>query len=115
MKITSLLPFTALVFLALACRTKGSESSTASAGSDAGVLRELCGTVFSRSDSIFLQSAEGNSEDNGDYVLEPQDGATTQVLEDLAYRSGRACITAQFSSSGDAVLVKTVASIRETN
>jgi hypothetical protein len=115
MKSTSLLPIIALVFLAFACRTKGSESSAASVGADSGTLKELCGTVFARSDSIFLQSVEGNSEDGGDYMLEPQDGATTQVLEDLAYRSGRACITAHFSGASDPVSVKTVASIRETN
>lgn len=100
--------------LLVACKNKSTDYSVASVDTGTVKDKEMCGTVVQKSESIFLQSVEGKSQINSDYLLEPQDGATTQVLQDLALRAGNACITAQFLTTNDAVLVKTVASIRET-
>lgn len=102
-------------FALSACQSKTTESSQASVGSGPEPETERCGTVIQKSAQIFLQSVSGNSDENVDYLLEPQDGATTQVLEDLAQRAGNACITARFVASSDSAMVTTVANIRETN
>jgi hypothetical protein len=98
-----------------ACQSQTSELSQASTDSGGASNTEMCGTVIQKSAKIYLQSISGNSEENADYLLEPQDGATTQVLEDLAQRAGNACITARFVASSDSVMITTVANIRETN
>lgn len=91
------------------------ESVQASVDSGAVRDKEMCGTVIQKEAKIYLQSKASHSEEKSDYLLESQDGATTQVLEDLAGRTGNACITARFVASSDSVMVKTVANIRETN
>ena len=99
----------------VACQSRTTDAQQASVESESVSDKEMCGTVIQKLQSIYLQSVSGNSEDNGDYLLEPQDGATLQVLDDLAQRAGNACITARFVVTTQAVLVTSVANIRETN
>ncbi len=98
-----------------ACLSQSGSSSQASVESSPERDKEMCGTVTQKSSSFYLQIGTVSSGENSDYLLEPQDGATTQVLEDLAGRTGNACITARFVASSDSVMVRTVANIRETN
>ena len=98
--------------LAVACRAKESDSETASAGS-ADSSSGMCGTVISKESVLMLQVVSENSESNADYILDPQDGATTNMLNDIAIRLGRACIKADFSKRGQPVVVKSVSMIRE--
>jgi hypothetical protein len=101
-----------LSFLAVSCQAKESDSDAASAGS-ADASSGTCGTVISKESVLLLQVVSENSEKNADYILEPQDGATTNLLNDIAMRVGRACIKADFSKVDQPVLVKSVSMVRE--
>ena len=75
--------------------------------------KEECGTVMMKSSDIVLQVTSNNSENNVDHVLEPQDGASANVLQEMAIRLANACIKADFSKRGQPVLVKSVSDVRE--
>ncbi len=98
----------------VACKTQESDSSTAAAGSQpTAALQEQCGTVMLKGSDIVFQVSGNNSENNLDFVLEPQDGASTNMLQDMATKLSQACIKAEFTSAGKPVIIKSASVIRE--
>lgn len=75
--------------------------------------KEECGTVMMKSSEIIFQVTGNNSENNVNHVLEPQDGASANVLQEMAMRLANICIKADFSKPGQPILVKSVSVIRE--
>lgn len=99
---------------AVACKSQGSDSSTSAAGSQkSAAVSEQCGTVMFKGSDIVFQVSGNNSENNLDHVLEPQDGASTNILQDMASKLAQACIKAEFNASGKPVMIKSASVIRE--
>jgi hypothetical protein len=73
-------------------------------------LTTECGTLVFVKGEIYLQIVSGNSETNADRLLEPQDGATTNVLTAKAEKLESVCINADFSKP-DPVMITSVSQI----
>ncbi|MBM3380872.1 MAG: hypothetical protein FJY29_00310 [Betaproteobacteria bacterium] len=99
---------------AVACKAQDSDASTSAAGSQrSAAISEQCGTVMLKGSDIVFQVSGNNSENNLDYVLDPQDGASSNILQDMATKLSQACIKAEFSSAGKPLIIKSASVIRE--
>lgn len=88
-------------------------ASAIRSNSNVAAKQEECGTVMMKQNDIIFQVSNNNSENNLDHVLEPEDGAVANVLQDLAMKMAQACISADFSKSGQPVMIKSASVVRE--
>ncbi|MEN9810900.1 MAG: hypothetical protein RLZZ488_2467 [Pseudomonadota bacterium] len=77
------------------------------------VVTEECGVLMmSPAGKIVLQIAGNNSENNVDRELDPQDGATENLLKQYAASLTEVCVKGDFSASASAVMIKSQSAIR---
>lgn len=80
------------------------------------IVTEECGVVMiTPAGKIVLQIAGNNSENNVDRELDPQDGATENLLKQYAASLTEVCVKGDFSSATSAVMVKSQSAIRKSN
>lgn len=71
-----------------------------------------CGTLILTKNRIYLQVVSSQSDGNADRLLEPQDGATENILKEKAEKLASVCINADFTKP-DPIMVVSVSQIRE--
>ncbi|MEN9825039.1 MAG: hypothetical protein RI953_784 [Pseudomonadota bacterium] len=78
------------------------------------LITEECGVLMTgASGEILLQVVGQNSEQNSNRVIEPQDGASSNILKDYAASMSEVCIKGDFTSKTASVLVNSAAAIRK--
>jgi hypothetical protein len=85
----------------------GTSPSLATASNATADLKEECGTLVFVKSAIYLQVVTNNSEVGGDRLLEPQDGATENILREGAEKMSAVCIAADFSKPDPILVVST--------
>lgn len=95
----------ALTAISLMVGCKQTETSSQSASvAEANGLTEQCGVVKKNGPDFVFISKTGVQRN-----IEPQDGATTNILSDSATRAEEVCLRADWSGSGDVLIVSTTA------
>lgn len=95
----------ALTTFSLVVGCKQTETSSQSASvADATGLTEQCGVVKKNGVGFVFVSQKGVERN-----LEPQDGATTNILSDSAKRAEEVCLRADWRGTGDVMIVSTTA------
>ncbi|MEY3900835.1 MAG: hypothetical protein RL189_141 [Pseudomonadota bacterium] len=80
------------------------------------IVTEECGVLMlSPAGKIVLQIAGNNSENNVYRELDPQDGATENLLKQYAASLTEVCVKGDFSASASAVMIKSQSAIRRPN
>ncbi|MFZ9521427.1 MAG: hypothetical protein ACO3A4_13215 [Silvanigrellaceae bacterium] len=78
------------------------------------LITEECGVLMTgASGELLLQVVDKNSENNGNRVIEPQDGASSNLLKDYASTMTEVCIKGDFSNAAASVMVTSTAAIRK--
>ncbi|NBW80791.1 hypothetical protein EBR21_03465 [bacterium] len=78
------------------------------------LITEECGVLMTgASGELLLQVVGQNSDQNGNRVIEPQDGASSNILKDYASSMTEVCIKGDFSSKTASVLVNSPSAIRK--
>jgi hypothetical protein len=115
-RVASFVAATALIALvATACKqpqpNASNTNSVKAAPTAQAEIKGECGTLVLVKDAIYLQVVSNNSDVGGDRLLEPQDGATENILRDGAEKMNSVCIDADFSLP-DPIMVKSAAQIQ---
>jgi hypothetical protein len=78
------------------------------------IITEECGVLsLSPEGKLTLQIAGNNSEGNVNKVLDPQDGATINLLKDYASTMTEVCVKGDFSDSLSVVTVNSQSAVRK--
>ncbi|NBO38110.1 hypothetical protein EBU99_05965 [bacterium] len=103
-RLENLFRYTLLALAAVACKAQDPASDVSSA--DSRQFSEQCGLVLSSGQDFKLKMSETQVR-----AIEPQDGASTNMLKDLSERKETACIMARWSEK-DPVAVLSASAIR---